>query len=111
MSEILKVLNRKSVELKSEVVELGAIQDLEKAFRKEFANSKSADGEIAKAINVSERARNMMDNIFKGASEIEARGNELGVDIKEIDNILKVSKDVSKRMNAKVKLLLKAQSL
>ena len=29
MSEILKVLNRKSVELKSEKVELGIVQDLE----------------------------------------------------------------------------------
>jgi len=110
-SNITNFLNSKSVELKSNKIELGAIQDLEKSFRKEFSDSKSADGDISKAISVIERTKNMMNNIFKGAGEIEARAKELGVDVEEIDNIMKVSKDVSDRMDAKLKLLSKALTM
>ena len=60
MSEILKVLNRKSVELKSEVVELGATQDLEQAIKKLDNIRDGAKGGAMDAKRVSDQLKPLL---------------------------------------------------
>ena len=108
MSEILKVLNRKSVELKSEVVELGLIDDfnsyldsvknMDKVLQKTLSSAdkvwrewnliedKKADA-FASLSNNTEDAESMVKEIEKRFLKVASAAKELGVDPKSVKGI------------------------
>lgn len=98
MSEILKVLN-KSVELKSEKVELGLVDDYKKqaakgfgAYRRTLKEVESLNSQISKVLADSTEAKNMLSGTIQGYQKIENASKELGVDVpkdvkQERDNI------------------------
>ena len=102
MSEILKVLNRKSVELKSEVVEFNAVKDLEESVRKvndlkketskmdsksnttqkEFISARKGLEELEKLYLQSRKDGDTLNaSLNKNFNSLSKAAKELGVDI------------------------------
>ena len=96
MSEILKVLNRK-VELKSEVVELGAAQDAEKALAKALKSISNIDSIGKKAVASAEKLENDIDKLKENAEKL---ADKLDADIRKqfavVDEIAKVGTALEK---------------
>ncbi len=84
MSEILKVLNKK-VELKSEVVELGLIDDFDKLFNainnKDEKIGISLISALGKAENAYKKAIEEWSNVAKVGGKSTIAAKELGVDL------------------------------
>ena len=91
MSEILKVLNKKIVELKSEVVELGLTDDISSDVRANGAGRdkarpliRKAFSDIAKAIEILERIPKRTDRIEKNSKKLASQIKELGLNPKDL---------------------------
>tara|TARA_B110000285_G_scaffold1072_1_gene1135 strand:+ start:63 stop:398 length:336 start_codon:yes stop_codon:yes gene_type:complete len=109
MSEILKVLNRKSVELKSEVVELGLFQDMEKKGKELKSGQTAAIASIKKAEQVVGDYQVKWVELIQLINKLENQAKDLGAtDL--IKNIAKKKADASesyRRWKAKHKEIIK----
>lgn len=77
MSEILKVLNRK-VELKSEVVEFGLIQDIEKEQKEANQGAAEAMDLMGKALPKAEKAVALNKKLLSKIEKTIKAANEVG---------------------------------
>ena len=130
MSEILKVLNRKSVELKSEVVELGLVENIQKAsdssrklteslrdsnksmnnadvakkeLEKEFAKvQKTLEKEQDKFFKLESRVDPMLTKMKDLLDKTKRAANELGVKPSNIDGFKELEQDVKELAKARV---------
>jgi mevalonate kinase len=96
MSEILKVLNRKSVELKSEVVEFNLIKDLRSGLDKALTKFDSEHNKAKEAAYRISDTGDLFKKLEKEASNAQNMAKELGVDSKDIDFVLEESKRMQK---------------
>ena len=104
MSKILEVLNRKSVELKSEVVELGVLQDLDKINKSAMKDIVNHKGDVLEALSSLEKAADKSRNLEKsfnslsnGIKEIETKMKSLGMDTTGIQE-LSIARTVKKEI-------------
>ena len=108
MSEILKVLNRKSVELKSEVVEFSLIEDIKKEYNslsKSIANgNKRASTLKAEKAALQGDAAEVVDNIGKSEdvyNKIVLAAKELGIKApKEAETLKKLISDADTELDS-----------
>ncbi len=101
MSEILKVLNRKNIELKSEVVELGSVKELEAEANKVFKEIEIANLALARFVKEKNSLRdssreineavNKMESIQK---DFEAKAKDLGISAAGIEEYRLVNEAV-----------------
>ena len=112
MSEILKVLNRKPVELKSEVVELGLVQDIKKtdskidndsnkisSFIKDMASGRKKIESLLNEVDNVKSMLNKWESLFGELKNSKDKANsllskgttqasELGIDFTKIDGFM-----------------------
>lgn len=113
MSEILKVLNRKNVELKSEVVELGAIQNIRKQsekISKDFDAGKKLEDKIKQiaidSINSFKESSVGASKLIASYEKLQEQAKDLGVELPQgVQNNYADAKEILKRGGDKIKKL------
>ena len=94
MSEILKVLNKKNIELKSEVVELNLVSDAIKLATEYYSTTDNIDSRlkdlytkanfIISAVEYLEKSNSKRDSAIK---DIEKMAKELGIGVENIPEL------------------------
>ena len=93
MSEILKVLNRKSVELKSEVVEFNMLDDIKKEYSFIMGLSKDLESQLSKAKFSAVTGDSKVGDFNKEVAKAEKLAKELGISVNDM-NLQKLFSDV-----------------
>ena len=98
MSEILKVLNKKSVELKSEVVELGIVQDLEAKVKAMVPTYNELEKTSEERQDLGIEYSKLKDKEKKLVSTLEGDARVIE---KDLDNAKKKAKDLGVTLDTK----------
>ena len=109
MSEILKVLNRKSVELKSEKVEFTLVSEMENVnngaedvnaysnnLKSRFDKFNKEKTDLSKEVNASIKdANKIFERGGKALSSAQSSGKELGINVNDIKGYSKLEKELN----------------
>jgi len=108
MGAIIDTLNKRNVELKSEQVNLGLVEDFLKKVTQGETSSSAATGSLIKAKKQLENAIAIFEKSISMSDDLKTKAKELGVDItknKSYVNRLKVATSKLKEAERVYKLI------